>query len=40
MVFDTRTFARFTAAFRYASDDRWGLVTQLEHQYALHRDTI
>ena len=30
MYFATRTFARFTAAFRYASDDTWGLVTQLE----------
>lgn len=40
MVLDTRTFDRFTAAFRYASDDTWGLVSQLEQQYDLGRQTI
>lgn len=40
MYFDTRMFDRFTAAFRYASDDTWGIVTQLEQQYGFRRDRI
>ncbi len=40
MYFDPRTYARFCAAFRYASDDTWGLVGQLERQFDLSRDTL
>jgi len=40
MVFESRTFDRFTAAFRYASDSSWGVVRQLEQQFDLSRDTI
>jgi len=40
MYFDPRTYDRFCAAFRYASDDTWGLVGQLERQFDLPRETI
>jgi hypothetical protein len=40
MYFDPRTYDRFCAAFRYASDDTWGLVGQLERQFDLPRNTI
>lgn len=40
MYFESRTFDRFCAAFRYASDDTWGIVGQLERCFDLRRDTI
>jgi len=40
MYFPDRIYDRFCAAFRYASDDTWGLVGQLERQFDLRRDTI
>lgn len=40
MYFASRTFDRFCAAFRYASDDTWGIVGQLERQVDIGRDPI
>lgn len=40
MEVPSRIFARFCAAFRYASQDTWGLVGQLESQFGLPRKTI
>ena len=40
MYFERRAFDRFCAAYQYASDGTWGVVTQLEGQYALRRDRI
>ena len=40
MRIESRAFDRFSAAFQYASSDRWGVVTQLEHRYDLRRDMI
>jgi hypothetical protein len=40
MYFESRTFDRFCAAFRFASDDTWGIVGQLERQVDLRRDTL
>lgn len=40
MYLESRTFDRFCAAFRYASDDTWGIVGQLERQFNICRDTI
>jgi len=40
MYFERRAFDRFCAAYQYASDGTWGVVTQLERQYALRRDRI
>lgn len=40
MYFAERTYDRFCAAFRVASDDTWGIVGQVERQFGLSRDTI
>lgn len=40
MYFTDRAFARFTAVFRYASDDTWGLVSALGRRLGLSRSTI
>jgi len=40
MEFPDPIYARFCAAFRYASDSTWGLMGQLERQWDLSRDTI
>lgn len=40
MYFESRIFDRFCAAFRYATDDTWGIVGQLEQQFDIRRGTI
>lgn len=40
MEFPERLYARFCAAFRYASDATWGLVGQMERQWGISRETI